>query len=145
MYFSLLVANLGSFCGGCVMGWTSHALPYLQKPLHVESSDAYNSTVIERFSSLVSGNMSGVDVFLGKKGTTTEGLTGMQASWIAALAPLGALAGSLSAGYVANKFGRKKSLLLLGVLYLLGWALIIVAGKSVSDLADISCRQTGLM
>jgi MFS family permease len=145
MYFSLLVANLGSVCAGAVMGWTSHALPYLQKPPHIiERSDAYNSTFIERSSS-VPGNMSSVDVFLGKKGTITEGLTGTQASWVASLAPLGALVGALSAGYVANTIGRKKLLLGLGVLYLLGWSLIIVAGKRVSDLADVSCRQTGLM
>jgi MFS family permease len=122
------------------MGWTSHALPYLQKlPHFVNKSGAHNYTVIGS-SSLVR-NISGV----GKNGTATGGVTAEQASWIASLAPLGALVGVLSAGYVVNIIGRKKLLLILAVLYLLGWSLVIVAGKSVSDLDNVSCRQIGLM
>jgi MFS family permease len=127
------------------MGWTSPALPYLQKPPdNFNGSDACNYSVIGNSSSVL-GNISGVDVFLGKNGTATEGVTETQASWIASLAPLGALVGALLAGYVANMIGRKKLLLSLAVLYLLGWSLIIIAGKSVSNLENVSCRQTGLM
>jgi MFS family permease len=127
------------------MGWTSHALPYLQKLPHiVNNSDAYNYTVIGSSSSVL-GNISGVDMFLGKNETATDVVTAAEASWIASLAPLGALVGALSAGYVANMIGRKKLLLFLGVLYFLGWCLIIVAEKSVSDLDCVSCRQIGLM
>jgi MFS family permease len=143
IHFSLLLATLGSFCAGTVMGWTSHALPYLQESPHIfNKSDTYTAT---GSSSSVLGNISGVDMFLGKNGTATEGLTVTQASWIASLAPLGALMGALSAGYVANTIGRKKLLLILAVLYLLGWSLIIVAGKSVSDFDNVLCRQRGLM
>jgi MFS family permease len=120
------------------MGWTSNALPYLQEPHLVSKSDAYNYTAIGSSSSLL-GNISGVD------GTATEGLTTAQASWIASLAPLGALVGALSAGYVSNTIGRKKLLLILAALYLLGWSLIIVAGKSVSDLENVSRRQIDFM
>lgn len=95
----------------------------------MKTSDAYNATVIGSSSSVL-GNMSDVDVFLGKNVTAPEGLTETQVSWIASLAPLGALVGALSAGYVANTIGRKKLLLIHGVVYLLGWSLIIVAGKS---------------
>lgn len=142
MYFSLLVANLGSFCAGCVMGWTAHALPYLQKLPHVVNmTGAYKDTVFGNSSSVL-GNISSVDMFLAKNG---KAVTAAQASWIASLAPLGALVGALSAGYIANMIGRKKLLLILAAIYLLGWFLIIVAGKSVSDLDNVSCRQIGLM
>jgi MFS family permease len=112
------------------MGWTSHALPYLQKTSDaVNSSDAYYT---------VTGN----DPLLGNVSVRSEtgmvGVTGDQASWIASLAPLGALVGALTAGYVATAIGSKKLLLFLGVVYLLGWSLIIAAGKSVSDLTNVS-------
>lgn len=127
------------------MGWTSHALPYLQKLPHtVNMSGAYKDTVIGTSSSVL-GNISSVDMFLAKNGTATEAVTAAQASWIASLAPLGALVGALSAGYIANLIGRKKLLLILAVIYLLGWALIIVAGQSVSDLDNVSCRQNILV
>jgi MFS family permease len=120
------------------MGWTSHALPYLQNvPDAVNRSNAYYTdtgsfpAVLEHISA--------------RNGTAMEGVTGIQASWIASLAPLGALVGALSAGYVARAIGRKKLLLLLAVLYLLGWSLIVGAGSSVSDLGNGSFRQTALL
>jgi MFS family permease len=120
------------------MGWTSYALPYLQKPPDaVDRSDAYDYTVTG--SSALLGNVSA------RNGTAVEGVTGIQASWIASLAPLGALVGALLAGYAARAVGSKKLLLLLGVLYLVGWSLIIAAGKWVSDLGNASFRQSAFM
>ncbi|PNF21446.1 hypothetical protein B7P43_G13563 [Cryptotermes secundus] len=130
-YLAASLANLGSFCAGCVMGWTAHALPYLQKLPHVVNmTGAYKDTVFGNSSSVL-GNISSVGMFPAKNGKATEAVTAAEASWIASLAPLGALVGALSAGYIASMIGRKKLLLILAAIYLLGWFLIIVAGKSV--------------
>jgi len=129
---SFLAATVGTVCGGSVMGWTSPALPYLHKaPVISNASDYYNYTGIGS-PSLVLPNLSDVAGFLGGNVIETEGMTTTEESWISSLAPLGALVGSLPAGYVANLIGRKRLLLLLTIPYLLGWFLIIVAAKSVS-------------
>ena len=114
------------------MGWTSPALPYLHKAPDIsKGSSNFNYSVIGSPSSALPVQ-SDVAVFLGGNGTETEGLTTAEESWVGSLAPLGALLGAMSAGYVANLIGRKRLLLLLTIPYLLGWFLIIVAGKSVS-------------
>jgi MFS family permease len=133
MQSSFLAATLGTICAGCVMGWTSQALPHLQEATNiVEGSDIYNYTAIGSSSAPLQ-NLSDKYAFLVKNGTVTEGVTGVEQSWIGSLAPLGALVGSLPAGHVANAIGRKRLLLLLTIPYLVGWSLIIAAGKSVSQ------------
>ena len=132
MKFSSFAATLGSVCAGSVMGWTSPALPYLHKaPVISNASDYYNYTAIGSPCSVLPF-VSDVAVFLGGNVTETEGTTRTEESWISSLAPLGALVGTLPAGYLANLIGRKKLLLILTIPYLLGWFLIIVAEKSVS-------------
>jgi MFS family permease len=133
MQSSFLAATLGTICAGSVMGWTSQALPYLQKPTDiVKGSDVYNYTVVGSSSASLR-NLSDVSVFLDTNGTVIEGVTRVEESWIGSLAPLGALVGALPAGHVANGIGRKRLLLLLTVPYLVGWSVIIAAGKSVSQ------------
>ena len=114
------------------MGWTSPALPYLHKaPVISNASDYYNYTAIRSPCSVLPF-VSDVAVFRCGNVTETEGTTRTEESWISSLAPLGALVGTLPAGYLANLIGRKKLLLILTIPYLLGWFLIIVAEKSVS-------------
>jgi MFS family permease len=138
MNVSFLAATLGTVCAGAVMGWTSPALPYLHKaPVISNASDYYSDTVVGIHSSAVPV-LTNVSVFLGGNGTDAEGMTTTEESWISSLAPLGALVGTLPAGYVANLIGRKRLLLFLTIPYLLSWFLIIVAGKSVSHFKSTS-------
>lgn len=50
-----------------------------------------------------------------------------EGSWVGSLLPLGAIAGALPAGAMADKLGRKRSLLLLAVPFLISWVMILVA------------------
>ncbi|KZC10962.1 Facilitated trehalose transporter Tret1-2 like protein, partial [Dufourea novaeangliae] len=52
-----------------------------------------------------------------------------QGSWISSLLALGAIAGALPSGGMADKLGRKKSLLLLAVPFLLSWGMILIASQ----------------
>ncbi|KAK1136083.1 hypothetical protein K0M31_000652 [Melipona bicolor] len=54
-------------------------------------------------------------------------ITEEQGSWISSLLAVGATAGALCSGSMADKMGRKKSLLLLSVPFLVSWGLILVA------------------
>jgi len=103
-------ATLFSVCVGTVDGWTSPALPFLQRSQdHGFSNNSFHHIV-----------------------------TDDEASWIGSLAPLGALAGAIPAGYLANVIGRRRLLLLLTVPMLLGWMMIIIAQDSVRTSFPIS-------
>lgn len=89
-----------------------------------------------------------------------------QGSWVSSLLALGAILGAIPSGPMADKLGRKRSLLLLATPFLLSWAIIILAyqlwllmiarfiigigvGAScvliptyVSEIAEISARGT---
>ncbi|CAK9800036.1 Facilitated trehalose transporter Tret1-2 homolog [Anthophora plagiata] len=53
-------------------------------------------------------------------------ITKDQGSWVSSLLALGAIGGAYPSGTMADKMGRKKSLLLLSVPFLLSWGIIIV-------------------
>ncbi|RLU24896.1 hypothetical protein DMN91_002987 [Ooceraea biroi] len=52
-----------------------------------------------------------------------------QGSWVSSLLALGAMFSAVPSGPMADKLGRKKSLLLLTVPFLLSWAIIVVASS----------------
>lgn len=54
-------------------------------------------------------------------------ITTEQGSWVSSLLALGAMVGAILSGPMADKLGRKKSLLLLTAPFLLSWAIIIFA------------------
>lgn len=56
-------------------------------------------------------------------------ITQEQGSWISSLLALGAIAGAIPSGPMADKLGRKKTLLLLAAPFLLSWVIIILAAK----------------
>ncbi|XP_067014323.2 facilitated trehalose transporter Tret1 isoform X1 [Anabrus simplex] len=56
-----------------------------------------------------------------------------QASWISSLLPIGAVVGALPAGYLADKLGRRRVLLMMALPFFLGWMLIVLAADSVTQ------------
>ncbi|XP_067014325.2 facilitated trehalose transporter Tret1 isoform X2 [Anabrus simplex] len=54
-----------------------------------------------------------------------------QASWISSLLPIGAVVGALPAGYLADKLGRRRVLLMMALPFFLGWMLIVLAADSI--------------
>ncbi|XP_029167631.1 facilitated trehalose transporter Tret1-like [Nylanderia fulva] len=56
-------------------------------------------------------------------------ITKEQGSWVSSLLALGAMLGAILSGPMADKVGRKKSLLLLTAPFLLSWLIIILAFK----------------
>lgn len=56
-------------------------------------------------------------------------ITKEQGSWISSLLALGAIVGAVPSGPMSDKLGRKKTLLLLTVPFVLSWAIIIFTSK----------------
>lgn len=52
-----------------------------------------------------------------------EQITSYEGSWIAALLNLGAMLGAIPTGLIAERFGRKKTLLSLAIPMLVSWLL----------------------
>ncbi|XP_049784186.1 solute carrier family 2, facilitated glucose transporter member 8-like [Schistocerca cancellata] len=91
------IANLSTLCVGCAMGWTAPVLPELERLLEQPGAG------------LVEG----------------EPLSAAQGAWVGALLPLGALAGSLPAGFLTHRYGRRLPLLAFGALLCVGWLLLL--------------------
>ncbi|KAI5715017.1 hypothetical protein M8J77_009045 [Diaphorina citri] len=100
-YLASILACLLSMATGCVAGWSSPAIPYLQ-----------NNVV-------------------GAKRVAVP-ITDNQASWIASIITIGAILGSVPAGQLSYKFGRKWFLILLAIPSLVGWLMIMYAEHDVS-------------
>jgi len=56
-------------------------------------------------------------------------ITEEEGSWVGSLLALGAMLGALASGLMADKLGRKKSLLLLTGPFLLSWVIIMFSSK----------------
>ncbi|XP_023248653.1 facilitated trehalose transporter Tret1-2 homolog [Copidosoma floridanum] len=98
-YVAAVSANLVILAGGAMMGWTSPVTANLEKEI------------------VQPDNPLGIPI------------TKDESSWIGSIMALGAVAGSLVAGFLGEKFGRKKSLLFSVVPYLIGWALVATASS----------------
>ena len=92
-----LTANLATLVAGCVLGWTSPALPKLKD---TEENEGW--VVI------------------------TEG----ESAWIGSLAPLGAAFGPFIAGYLADKAGRKMTILGSAIPFVISWAVLVWASAA---------------
>ena len=69
-------------------------------------------------------------------------LMGPRGSWVASLAPLGALVGAALAGWLATCAGRKPLILALVVPNVAGWGVLVAAGNdSVSTVRAKSTPQ----
>nr|XP_033328585.1 facilitated trehalose transporter Tret1-like [Megalopta genalis] len=66
-----------------------------------------------------------------EKETSFMIVTQDQGSWVSSLLALGAIAGALPSGTMADRLGRKKSLLLLAAPFLLSWLIILVSSSVV--------------
>nr|CAD7414555.1 unnamed protein product [Timema cristinae] len=134
-------ATFGMISLGCCFGWSSLALPYLQRNLEnnsnatgemdyideLHSSDNFSYKIPDsRHNRLVNFSIhSEPDARVGDLVTMEEG------ALISSLLAIGALFGSLPAGYLANICGRKTMIQILNVPLFVGWLAIIFADRNV--------------
>ncbi|VEN34980.1 unnamed protein product [Callosobruchus maculatus] len=108
-YLAATSVSLGAFCAGTVLSWTSPALP------HILSTE-FNSTNLTTEADLEHPH--------GKPGFT---ITPSQGALVGSMLTIGALVCAVPIGYLADKIGRKVTILGLAISFLINWVLICLA------------------
>ncbi|CAH0401707.1 unnamed protein product [Chilo suppressalis] len=109
-YVAAVAAAIGAVIAGTILAWTSPALPQLI-PMPSQSDNTNKTTVnfVNNNGTLINSLGQPADFLLDTKDT------------------IGALIVALPVGYLAQKLGRKPTILLLAVPFMLNWLLIIFA------------------
>ncbi|XP_049841767.1 facilitated trehalose transporter Tret1-2 homolog [Schistocerca gregaria] len=116
-HVAAVLATTSTLSVGYVDGWSSNALPFLQSGNATAAAAAVGDSAAAPAP---------LDAYVSRP------LTDDEASWLGSLVALGAMAGSLPAGLVADALGRKPTLLLLVLPYLASWGAVLAAGRSVA-------------
>ncbi|KAK3913027.1 Facilitated trehalose transporter Tret1, partial [Frankliniella fusca] len=123
VFWAAGAANLIALAAGCVLCWTSPSLPkFMPGP--------ENATEVVANVTLAGVVNSTAVPFAHPVRETSFTLMPSEAAWVGSLTPLGAAIGPIPAGFLADKFGRKPTLLGDSVLLLLSWVLIAAAGSA---------------
>ncbi|KAK5644663.1 hypothetical protein RI129_005963 [Pyrocoelia pectoralis] len=101
LYIAATIANLTAFSCGVSVGWTSPVIPKLNGEIEPENNPL------------------------------TEPLTASQQSWLGSLLPLGAVFGPVIAGLIVDRIGRKKSLLISALPFIVAF-IIAIFSQTVS-------------
>ncbi|KAK5644665.1 hypothetical protein RI129_005965 [Pyrocoelia pectoralis] len=101
LYVAVCTGNLIALTTGIGLGWTSPVIPKLKNPLYLDENPFKRLITLE------------------------------EESWIGSLLALGAIFGPFVAGYSADRFGRKKTLLLTGGVPFLISFLMLAFGQTI--------------
>ncbi|XP_060807009.1 facilitated trehalose transporter Tret1-like [Amyelois transitella] len=121
-YLAAVAATIGAVIAGTILAWTSPALPQLEPP---KNQSVVNITV-------VSHNLTNISVvnhtLINSLGMPADFLLdGKQSSLVSSISAIGALCSALPAGYLTQKMGRRPTILVLSIPFMLNWILIIFA------------------
>ncbi|RVE46763.1 hypothetical protein evm_008547 [Chilo suppressalis] len=117
-YVAAVAAAIGAVIAGTILAWTSPALPQLI-PMPSQSDNTNKTTVnfVNNNGTLINSLGQPADFLLDTK----------DSSIASSILAIGALIVALPVGYLAQKLGRKPTILLLAVPFMLNWLLIIFA------------------
>ncbi|CAH1171143.1 unnamed protein product [Phaedon cochleariae] len=101
-YLATSSVSMGAFCAGTTLSWTSPALTHI---LVLNNTNTTNST----------------DSFTSSPGFT---ITHNESAIVGSMLTLGALISAIPVGYLADKYGRKVTVLSLSMLFLLNYVLL---------------------
>ncbi|KAJ8931874.1 hypothetical protein NQ314_015140 [Rhamnusium bicolor] len=105
-----MVVSLGAFCAGTVLSWTSPAL----------------SHILTEFTNQTEANAT-----LTTQNVTSPGfkITEREGALVGAMLTIGALLAAIPTGYLADKFGRKITIIGLSLPFLINYLLISFASN----------------
>lgn len=125
-YIAAVAAAIAAVAGGTILAWTSPALPQLEpfKNVTIVNGTASNSTA-NVTGPVLPANYSGYVNSLGQPADFLLDTT--QSSLVSSILAIGAAISALPVGVLANKVGRRPTVLILSIPFLLNWLLTIFA------------------
>ncbi|KAM3959838.1 facilitated trehalose transporter Tret1 [Aphomia sociella] len=115
-YIAAVAAAIGAVIAGTILGWTSPALPQLEPEKRNET--ALNGTEVNIVNSTLINSVGQAADFL---------LNTKESSLVSSISAIGALLSALPVGVMAQKVGRRPTILFLSIPFLLSWLFIIFA------------------
>ncbi|KAH9634932.1 hypothetical protein HF086_017231 [Spodoptera exigua] len=125
-YIAAVAAAIAAVAGGTILAWTSPALPQLEPYQNVTAVNgtASNSTA-NVTGPVLPENYTGLVNSLGQPAEFILDTT--QSSLVSSILAIGAAISALPVGVLANKIGRRPTVLILSIPFLLNWLLTIFA------------------
>nr|XP_023026777.1 facilitated trehalose transporter Tret1-like [Leptinotarsa decemlineata] len=111
-YLAATSVSLGAFCAGTVLSWTSPALTHIV----LQPMNQTNTTIAPSNISHTSP---------GFKITENEG------ALVGSILTIGALVSAIPVGYLADRFGRKVTIIGLAVSFLINWVIICFSSNLI--------------
>uniref|UniRef100_A0A2A4JPP7 Major facilitator superfamily (MFS) profile domain-containing protein n=1 Tax=Heliothis virescens TaxID=7102 RepID=A0A2A4JPP7_HELVI len=132
-YIAAVAAAIAAVAGGTILAWTSPALPQLEpwKGVTVVNGTGANGTALN--TTATAGNHSGYINSLGQPADFLLDTKDM--SLVSSILAIGAAISALPVGMLANKVGRRPTVLILSVPFLLNWLLTIFANGAAMLIA----------
>lgn len=121
-YIAAVAAAIGAVIAGTILAWTSPALPQLEAPKNTTSNPC-NETAIGINSThhqLINSICQPADFLLDTK----------ESSLVSSILAIGAAIVALPVGFLAQKIGRRPTILILAIPFMINWLLTIFANGS---------------
>lgn len=127
-YIAAVAAAIGAVAAGTILAWTSPALPQLEPPKNTTQN---SSTPLERdvFALNETYNITNVTKVL-RNSLGQEAaflLDTSESSLVSSILAIGAAISALPVGVLAQRFGRRPTILVLALPFLINWLLTIFA------------------
>ncbi|OWR48486.1 hypothetical protein KGM_206261 [Danaus plexippus plexippus] len=126
-YIAAVAASIGAVAAGTILAWSSPALPQLQPPKNTST----NLTEIDIFFLNETSKANVSDVLINALGQPADFLLNTKdSSLVSSILAIGAAISALPVGFSAERFGRRPTILMLSLPFLINWLLTIFANGS---------------
>ncbi|CAK1540943.1 unnamed protein product [Leptosia nina] len=121
-YLAAVAAAIGAVAAGTILGWTSPALPQLEPPKNM-SEFAPERDIFE-----LNTTSNVTEILINSLGQQTDLLLDTkESSLVSSVLAIGAAISALPIGVFAQQYGRRPTILILAVPFILSWLLTIFA------------------
>ncbi|XP_072933719.1 facilitated trehalose transporter Tret1 [Epargyreus clarus] len=117
-YIAAVSAAIGAVIAGTILAWTSPALPQLQPLKNESEAQVFLPEDLNATEKVLLNSLKQPASFL---------LDTAQSSLVSSILAIGAAVAALPVGILAERFGRRPTILVLSIPFMLNWLLIIFA------------------
>ncbi|CAG4967332.1 unnamed protein product [Parnassius apollo] len=129
-YIAAVAAAIGAVIAGTILAWTSPALPQLEPPKNTTAGNSTinNVTIINVIVTNVSVANGTPPALINSLGQPADFLLDTkESSLVSSILAIGAAVSALPVGVLAQRIGRRPTILLLAIPFMINWLLTIFA------------------